>query len=101
MEKELFVPVSLPSKCLTYEGVDPDSIKIRAFKGREEELLAELNLSNLPKKLLTIIENVVQGIEVKKLTSGDARFIMMWEAINSYSSEFLFPFVSACNQEPY
>lgn len=86
--REQYIPISLPSKCLIYEDVDADSIRIRPFKGRDEALVAELNLENLKKKFVTIIENVIQGIEAKKLTSGDAKHILFWQAINSYNRDY-------------
>lgn len=88
MSEEQYIPIILPSKCLTYEGVDTDSIRIRPFKGRDEALVAELTLENLKKKFVTIIENVIQGIEPKKLTSGDAKYVLLWEAINSYNRDY-------------
>lgn len=91
--KEQYIPIILPSKCLTYEGIDVDNIKIRPFKGRDEALVAELTLENLKKKFATIIENVVQGIEPEKLTSGDAKHIILWEAINSYTRDYLIEIV--------
>ena len=86
--REQYIPITLPSKCLTYEGVDVDSIRIRPFKGRDEALVAELTLENLKKKFVAIIENVIQGIEPEKLTSGDAKHIILWEAINSYNRDY-------------
>jgi len=86
--KEQYIPIILPSKCLTYEDVDTGSIRIRPFKGRDEALVAELTLENLKKKFVTIIENVIQGIKPEKLTSGDAKYILLWEAINSYNQEY-------------
>lgn len=86
MKSDKYIPVSLPSRCIPYEGINSESIKIRSFKGREQELMATLNMPNLSKRLLTVLENVLQGIKVKDLTSGDAEFVMLWEAINSYSN---------------
>ena len=88
MSREQFIPIILPSKCLIYEGISADSIKIRPFKGRDEALVAELTLENLKKKFVTIIKNVIQGIEPEKLTSGDAKYIILWEALNSYNRDY-------------
>jgi len=88
MNEEQFIPIPLPSKCLVYENIDINNIKIRPFKGRDEALIAELTLENLKKKFVAIIENVIQGIEPEKLTSGDAKYIMLWEAINSYNQNY-------------
>lgn len=86
--REQFIPIKLPSKCLAYGDVDTDNIKIRPFKGRDEALVAELTLGNLKKKFVTIIGNVIQGITPEQLTSGDAKYIILWEAINSYNQDY-------------
>ena len=52
---------------------------------KDEELLSELTVSNTKKKFLTVISNCLQGIEPTKLTSGDVKHIMLWEAISSYT----------------
>ncbi|MHA1692951.1 MAG: hypothetical protein ACTSU7_15105 [Candidatus Heimdallarchaeaceae archaeon] len=88
IDEEQYVPLSLPSKGLIYEGVNINDIMIRPFKGRDEELVAELTLENVKKKFVTIIKNVIQGIEPEKLTAGDAKYIMLWEAINSYTQDY-------------
>ncbi|MHA1592009.1 MAG: hypothetical protein ACTSUP_06025 [Candidatus Heimdallarchaeaceae archaeon] len=88
MNEEQYVSIPLPSKGLAYEDVDVNDIKIRPFKGKDEALIAELTLENLKKKFVTIIENVVKGILPEKLTSDDARYIMLWEAINSYNQDY-------------
>ena len=87
-DKEQYVPLLLPSKGLTYEDTDMDKIRIRPFKGKDEALIAELALENWKKKFVTIISNVIQGIEPEKLTSGDAKYVMLWEAINSYNQDY-------------
>ena len=89
-----YVPVSLPSKCLPYNDVQPDDIKLRPFKGKEEQLVAEMANSNPKKKLLQILRSVVQGIDPARLTSGDVAYIVLWEAINSYTN--LFPVDLSC-----
>jgi hypothetical protein len=58
------------------------------MKGRDEEILAELSLENVKKKLLTLYQNLIQGIDPKLLTAGDEAYIMYWQAINSYSKDF-------------
>ncbi len=85
---DLYVPITLPSKCLTYTGVDPQGISIRPMKGRDEEILAELSLENIKKKLLTLYQGLIKGIDPKLLTAGDELYIMYWQAINSYSKDF-------------
>lgn len=88
MCQDQYISITLPSKCLLYEDIDVSGIKIRPFKGRDEVLIAELNLANLKKKFVAIIENVLQGIEPEKLTSGDMKYVMLWEAINSYTRDY-------------
>ena len=92
--EEQFIPITLPSKCKSYQNVDPSKIVIRPFKGKEVELLDELNLDNSKKKFLTIITNVLKGIAPENLTSGDAKYIMLWEAINSYGKDY--PVTAIC-----
>ena len=86
---EQYISISLPSKGLAYKNVEKDKICIRPFTGKEEMLMAELNVNNVNQKLTAVLKNVLQGIDPKKLTTGDAKYIMLWEAINSYTSDFL------------
>ena len=83
-----FIPIKLPSKCLAYKSVDPTKIKIRTFKGRDQELISELTLGNVRRQFIILISNVLEGIKADELTSGDAKYIMLWEAINSYSPTY-------------
>ena len=87
--QEKWVPLSLPSKCLTYKDVDPAKLQIRALKGKDEKLIAEISGDNFEKKFLALLRNVLQGIEPEKLTIGDRLFVTIWEAMNSYSNTFL------------
>lgn len=88
MSEEQYISITLPSKCLLYEDVDVGDIKIRPFKGKDEVLIAELTLDNLKKKFVAIVENVLQGIEPEKLTSGDMKYVILWETINSYTRDY-------------
>lgn len=83
-----FVPITLPSKCLPYADVDSSTIKVRPFRGKDEELITELGMGNPSKKLLEILNRVVQGVDPSILTTGDIGYILIWEAINSYSSVY-------------
>jgi hypothetical protein len=93
---EQYVPIQLPSKCLAYDNVDASKIVIRTFKGSDEQLITELNIDNIKKKFLSIIAGVIKGIEPGKLTSGDAKHIMLWEAINSYDQYY--PITIMCEE---
>jgi len=88
MSEEQYIPLPLPSKGLAYLNIDMDKIKIRPFKGKDESLIAEITSENLKKKFVTIIKNVIRGIEPKDLTSGDVKYILLWEAINSYTQDY-------------
>lgn len=88
MSNENYFPINLPSKCLVYTDVDPSKILIRTFKGKDQELISQLTLANLNKKFLVVINNVIQGIEASKLTSGDGKYVLMWETINSYGNNY-------------
>lgn len=80
-----YLPVNLPSKCLPYEGINPSDIKIRAYQGRDEIFLAEINPINIEQKFLLVLKNVVEGIDPKLLTLGDRLYVIIWECINSYT----------------
>lgn len=79
------LPLNLPSRCLPYEGVDPSTVKIRAYQGRDEIYLAEINPINLEQKFLEVLRNVLTGINPELLTLGDRLYLIVWECINSYS----------------
>lgn len=83
-----YFSVSLPSKGLVYEDINVNDIKIRPFKGKDEALLVELNPENIKKKIVTIFENILQGIQPEKLTSGDVLYLLLWEALNSYDQNY-------------
>lgn len=85
---ETYVQIGLPSKCVIYEGVNPADIRIRPFKGKEEELIAGFAPENIKKKFLAVLESVLKGVDVSKLTSGDVKHIMLWEAISSFTSSY-------------
>jgi len=91
---EGYLPISLPSKCKAYGGIDPNSICIRPFTGKEHQLTKEITSVNIKKKLVTLLSNVLVGIDPLKLTSGDVLYIVLWEAINSYSN--LYPLKIYC-----
>ena len=81
---EKYLPINLPSKCLLYEGINLSDVKIRAYQGRDEIFLAEINPINLEQKFLQVLQNVILGIDPKLLTLGDRLYIIIWECINSY-----------------
>jgi len=81
---DCFLPINLPSKCIPYEGINPDDITIRAYQGRDAIFLAEINPVNLVQKFLLVLKNVIRGINPEDLTLGDRFYIMIWECINSY-----------------
>ena len=87
-----YFSVKLPSRCLVYSGIDKDNandqIKIRAFKGIDEKLIAEISADNFEKKFCIILKNVLQGIVPEKLTVGDRQFLMLWETIHSYDKSY-------------
>lgn len=83
---EKWIPLELPSKCLTYPEVDKSKLMIRPLKGKDEKLISEISGDNFEKKFITLLKNVTQGVDVEKLTLGDRLFIAIWEAMNSYSS---------------
>lgn len=76
----------LSTKGLVYENIDPSKITIRTLKGRDEKLLAELNLDNVEKKYLALLKNVITGIDPSELTLGDRAGFLLWLRANSYST---------------
>lgn len=82
--RDNFVPISLPSQCLTYPGINPENIRARAYQGSEEELLSQINPLNLERNYLEVMRRVIQGIDPIKLTLGDRLYFIIWECINSY-----------------
>lgn len=87
------LPLKLPSGCKIYDKVDPDKLFIRTLRGRDEKLIAEISKDNYEKKFTQILGNCVEGIDVSKLTLGDRKYVMLWLAINSYSSNHTIDFM--------
>jgi hypothetical protein len=81
-----FLPIRLPSKCLPYEGINPQDILVRPYIGQDEVVLAQINPVNLERNFLTVLKDVIQGIDPRKLTVGDRLYLIIWEYINSYTS---------------
>jgi hypothetical protein len=90
-----YVPISLPSRGKPYE-VDPLSIKVRTFKGKDEQLIVQMPAGNPKKKILEVMRNVVQGMDPIDMTIGDIMHILLWEAINSYTS--IYPVTMICEK---
>lgn len=80
-----FLPLSLPSKYLPYEGINKEDVTIRSYTAKDEVYLAEINPINLESKYLQVLKSIVRGIDPKLLTLGDRLWIMIWEYITSYS----------------
>lgn len=83
-----FVDLVLPSGCRLYKDVDPAKVKIRTLQGKDQKLLAELSYDNFERKILALLENVVQGVKPENLTTGDRLYILVWEAINSFGRSY-------------
>lgn len=79
-----FLPIKLPSRCLTYE-VKPEDIRVRPYTGGDEVFLSEINIVNCNVKFLEVLRRVVQGIDPEELTFGDKLYLMVWQYINSYT----------------
>lgn len=86
--QENYIPINLPSKCLVYEGINPSDISIRTLKGKDELLIAEMNIENFDKKFLLVLKNVLKGIQPEKLTLGDRLYLAIWLTVNSYMKEY-------------
>lgn len=79
-----FLPIKLPSRCLTYD-VNPEDIQVRPYTGADEIFLSEINIINCNVKFLEVLKRVVRGIDPGQLTFGDKLYLMVWEYINSYT----------------
>jgi len=79
-----FFPVELPSKCLPYLGIKQGDIQIRSYTGEDEQILAQINPSNLERNFLQVMNRIVKGIDPKNLTLGDRSYLIILEYINSY-----------------
>ncbi len=88
-EIENFLPINLPSKCLPYDGVKPEDVMVRAYQGKDEIFLAEINPINLEQKYLQVLKNVLRGVNPENLTLGDRYYIMVWEYAKSYSNDLV------------
>ena len=86
---ENYIAIELPSKCLAYEGVDAASIQVRGLKGKDEKLIAEMTAGNANKKFVSVLKNVLKGVDPVKLTLGDRKFILMWLTVNSYGPRYV------------
>ena len=98
MVEDGFVDLVLPSGKKVYGDIG--AVQIRPFKGKDERLIAELTYNNFEKKFLTVLRQVIRGIDPEKLTIGDRLYILVWEAIHSYTSLYPIKFpCSTCLQE--
>lgn len=80
--KEGYVQLNLPSQCIPYAEKE---ISIRTLRGKDEKLIAGMTMDNIERKFVTVLRNVIDGIDPEKLTLGDRRYILVWLAMNSYS----------------
>lgn len=82
-----YFPVDLPSKCFPYAGLKQGDIQIRPYNGEDEQILAQINPSNLERNFLQVLSRVVKGIDPKNLTLGDRSYLIILEYINSYCEQ--------------
>ncbi len=88
MTQHNFFSIELPSRCKPYKDVDPSAIRVRAFTGGDEAMLAETTEKNAATKLTDVLGRCLEGVDIKEITLGDKLFLMVWHAINSYSDGF-------------
>jgi len=86
MGLENFLSINLPSKCLVYGDTKPEDVKIRAYQGRDEVYLSEINPTNLELKFLTILKDLITGVNPRDITIGDLQYIIVWEYAKSYTN---------------
>ena len=82
------IPMTLPSKYLPYDGIEPGSITVRMLKGSDEQRIARTAFDNISRRFIITLRDIVEGIDPKDLTVGDAQYIMLWLAINNYSNMY-------------
>ena len=87
--------VALPSRGLPYENGKKD-IEIRTMKGEDEKVLAELSIDNFDKKSVELLNRCVKDGKAIDFTIGDRLFLLIWQAINSYSP--IYPVDLVCPQ---
>jgi len=85
-----FLPISLPSRCVTYKDengnpVDPNNVKARPYQGSDEIYLTQINPINLEKNYLEVLKSILLGVDPLQLTLGDRMYLILWEYVNSYS----------------
>ena len=80
-----YCKVELPSNGKFYNK----DIEICAMTGRDEEIMAGADPSNLDRVMKKLLENTTKGIEdIGKLTTGDRMFLLMWLSANSVSATY-------------
>lgn len=75
--------VELPSGSLVAKKV-----KIRSMLGKDERLIAEINSQNYERKTAELLKALTEGVDVMNLTEKDELYLLLWVAVNSYSSSF-------------
>lgn len=81
---ETYLPIQLPSKCLSYPDIKSSDVQIRPYNGEDEALLAQINPINLERNFLVVMHRIMKGIDPSRLTLGDQFYVILWQYINSY-----------------
>jgi len=82
-----YIPIlNLPSKCRVYPNVEPGSITVRAYQGKDEVYLSQINSTNLERNYFELLKDLVHGVDPELLTLGDRLYLIIWECINSYTN---------------
>lgn len=90
-----YFDVDLPSKGLPYD-CDPKDIQMTFMTGEVEEIVASMSQDNYEEKSFRILQKIIKGIDVKKLTLGDRQALMIQNTINNYTKFFQIDLV--CNK---
>jgi len=77
--------IQLPSKFIPY---DKKEFRMRTFVGADEKLLASITYDTLEQKFAEVLKNCSEGIDPKELTAGDRMYLLIWQAIHSYSKDY-------------
>ena len=87
-----YEPIELPSRGKLYKNpaLQDGWINCRQYCALEEALLAQINRENVNQALNNIMDNCIQGKEIKaeELTTEDAFYLLVWLRINSYGPSY-------------
>lgn len=83
--KEQFSIVELPSHLLPYDNIS--EVRVRPFSVLEIKGMANAaNTINQEQRMIEVLSNCVEGIDIRNLTMGDFFYVMHWIRYNSFTN---------------